>query len=212
MTDTHPDVAPYATDKAECAHEGCNRRAHTHIVVVHDGVDHRVPFCVDHHLEYSQPGHLKILKRLAGISHLFHHEEEPDPNPAFADQHVEPPYVPEQPKDGDMTPMEAHDAGAAPEPPEAPAPGPAEEPITEHEYQSTEDTVVAGAEPPAGDQPPAAEPAAEPAPEAPAAPAEGAPEEPPAEEPIEPSSSAVEGAGVEPGPEVIDAPDASKDA
>lgn len=127
MTDTHPDVAPYNVQEADdCADPECPRKAHTHIVVVHNGVDHRVPFCVDHHLKYSQPGHLKILKKLAGISHLFHEDEEQQ-NPAAADpdQHVEPPYTPIHAEPGkDLKPMEAVDAGALPEPQETTPPGP----------------------------------------------------------------------------------------
>lgn len=184
MTDVHPDVAPYNQEEAdECAHEGCSRKAHTHIVVVHDGVDHRVPFCVDHHLEYSQPGHLKILKKLAGIAHLFHHDDEPEQNPAVAaDQHVEPPYTPVHAEVGkDLTPMEASDAGMAPEPQEIPPSGPVNR------------------TPSAGAPPEETSPAPAPA------------EEAPDEEVVEPASSQVEGQPVEPGDEVVEAPP-SKDA
>jgi hypothetical protein len=47
---------------------GCTEVATTHMIIVAAPDEYQLPVCNLHHLEYSQPGHLKELRVLAGFA------------------------------------------------------------------------------------------------------------------------------------------------
>jgi hypothetical protein len=65
MTDTDPAYAPIP--ELACVIPGCTNVATTHLTIISTPEEHELPLCATHHLEYSQPGHLKRLKELAGL-------------------------------------------------------------------------------------------------------------------------------------------------
>jgi hypothetical protein len=84
MTDTRPvadPVYPEGSDaddiKLACMVPGCTQPANTHLILIDVPDEHHLPVCVDHHLEYSQPGHLKHLKSLAGLDEEKLHVHQP---------------------------------------------------------------------------------------------------------------------------------------
>jgi hypothetical protein len=48
-----------------CMIPGCPTPATTHLTIIIAPDEYELPLCATHHLEYSQPGHLKFLKTLA---------------------------------------------------------------------------------------------------------------------------------------------------
>jgi hypothetical protein len=81
MTDTQAPVYPEPISAADpdlnCMIPGCTDRANTYLILIDVPDEHQLPVCVTHHLEYSQPGHLKHLKSLAGLSEEKLHVHQP---------------------------------------------------------------------------------------------------------------------------------------
>jgi hypothetical protein len=74
MTSTpeYPEATGAAEPVLNCMVPGCTRPASTQMIVVAAPDEHQLPVCDLHHLELSQPGHLKDLRELAGISEQVH--------------------------------------------------------------------------------------------------------------------------------------------
>lgn len=65
MTQTDPAYAPLP--ELACVIPGCTNVATTHLTIISAPEEHELPLCSVHHMEYSQPGHLKLLKEIAGL-------------------------------------------------------------------------------------------------------------------------------------------------
>ena len=69
---TDPAYAPLPI--LACMIPGCPTPATTHLTIIIAPDEHELPLCATHHLEYSQPGHLKFLKTLLDLD-----EQPPEP-------------------------------------------------------------------------------------------------------------------------------------
>ena len=199
MTDTqpvpanHPSTSPYAEGEADCIDPECDRPAHTHIVVIDNGEEHRAPLCKDHLLQYSQPGWLRKLRQFVGLG------REEDATPHDPDAHVEPPYDPAvEHGEPELRPMEAPNLKQPPQ--QVPAPGPTGMIPAPEQVEKDQRRGSTVGETVSEDQLASEQPESQTEQEAPA---EGEQDQP-EEEAVEPSSSADPGPdAVQPGPEVI---------
>jgi hypothetical protein len=87
MTVTDPAYAPMP--ELACMAPGCPEAATAHLIVIDAPNEHQLPVCAGHHREYSQPGHLKHLKELAGLVEEKLHVHQPG-DQGQGDQPVEP--------------------------------------------------------------------------------------------------------------------------
>lgn len=74
---TDPVYAPWPT--LACVVPDCPDPVTATMVVVLHFEEHQLPVCAGHHLEFSQPGHLRHLKALAGLDRAQPPAPEPMP-------------------------------------------------------------------------------------------------------------------------------------